>query len=125
MQKILEIQIDGLRTVSEANNTEHWGKKHRRHKMQRNAVQIYWNLYKATVPLPCTIRLIRIAPRALDIGDNLPMSLKIIRDAICDCIKPGHAPGRSDSQDFTFEYAQYKSEMPKFYGVKIEIYKNE
>ena len=123
MTKILELNISGLRTISEANSREHWAKKHKRAKMQKNAVTAFWNLSPKGVSLPCHVKLTRIAPRALDEGDNLPASFKHIRDALADLIKPGHRPGMADSKgDISWEYAQCK-EKPKYYAIKIEIFK--
>lgn len=70
------------------------------------------------VNLPATIVLTRLAPKHLDVHDNLPISLKWVSDAIADCIIPGLAKGQADSK-LSWKYNQVKS---KQYGIKIEIF---
>jgi hypothetical protein len=108
-------------TKSEANCSEsHWVKR-RRAKEQKQWVRV--SFVKAQFEdfegiLPCHIKLTRYAPRSLD-SDNLPVSMKYVRDEIADILLPGLAPGRADGSDlFTWEYAQVKSKM---YFVKVEI----
>jgi len=117
-------QVDiELVTVSEANQSEHWSVKHKRHKKQKEAIQ--WSLWKDKVPLlvdgqKCSLTFCRIAPRKLD-SDNLVSCFKAIRDAVCDYLRPGFKPGRADSDAiFTFDYKQLKSE-PYDNRVQIEI----
>lgn len=110
-----------IRTVSEANSSEHWSKKSARHKKQKKWVRIYMN-GKGIHP-PCHIKLTRIAPRKLDKDDNLPTSFKYIKDYIADVIKPGLAPGRADDDEtITWDYAQEKG-LPNTYGFRVEISK--
>lgn len=115
-----------IRTVSEANMTgEHWTKKSKRHKAQRVAVSLMFNAMpfyrKDPISLPCKIIMTRIAPRKLDIGDNLPMSLKTIRDEIAEHLTGETKAGRGDGDErLQFEYKQEKG-LPKEYAVRIEI----
>lgn len=67
-----------LRIESVANKREHWAKRHRRTKAHREAA-----IAIPTHPLPCSVTLIRIAPRMLD-GDNLQSGFKALRDGIAD-----------------------------------------
>lgn len=68
------------RLPSAANMREHWAAKAKRVKEQRNLVTMF--LGKPTHPaFPLTVRLTRIAPRALD-GDNLQSAFKAVRDAV-------------------------------------------
>lgn len=117
MNKCWDIYI---KTVSEANSSEHWTKKSKRHKSQKRFIRL-WSLennIKATT-LPCTIRLTRLAPGNLDADDNLRMAFKWIKDFIADEILPGQAPGRADSDKrITWEYSQEKSVI---YAIRIEI----
>ena len=85
-------------TVSEANSREHWHKKAVRHDMQRRWVKVKFLQEKPTITLPCQITLTRIGKRKLD-SDNLPISMKWIRDAIADNIFPGLPPGRADDDE--------------------------
>lgn len=110
-----------IKTISEANSSEHWTKKHKRHKQQKFIVRSFLNTLKPNITLPCHITLTRIAPRSLDAADNLPASFKWILDTICDYILPGLANGRADSNpDIHVTYSQEKGK-PKQYSIKINI----
>ncbi len=114
----IEVEIP-IRTVSEANSSEHWTKKHRRKKSQRFALEFCLYFYKKEIRLPCHITLTRIAPRSLDTGDNLPCSFKHIRDVIAELITGDTRPGLADSDDrLTWEYKQEKGK-PKEYAIRI------
>lgn len=93
--------------------------------MQRACVQMYIDFKK--IKLPCTVKLIRQSPRKLD-TDNLPVSMKYIRDAIADHLIPGLAPGRADDdQRLNWQYEQTtakKSDNPIKYGVWVEFILN-
>lgn len=78
----LELQ---LRTMSEGNAREHPMSRHRRRKAQRSAVAMawpyQWRQRKWRFPLQVTLE--RHAPSSgLDVGDNLPASLKAVRDEV-------------------------------------------
>jgi len=112
-----------MRTVSEANMTgEHWAKKSKRHKEQRKLIIF---IFKPQMPLPISlpikITLTRIAPRKLDVGDNLPMSMKTIRDQLAEILTGVDKAGRGDGDErLQFEYKQEKG-RPREYSVKIEL----
>jgi hypothetical protein len=115
-----------IKTVSEANKTEHWTKKHKRHKAQRNAVEIYCGKLVTKMleldSVPTMISLTRVAPRALDQGDNLPMALKSIRDYIANLLSPGLQIGRADDLDqFKWRYGQRRGAVRE-YAVIVEFY---
>jgi hypothetical protein len=78
---VASLVIIALRTVSGLNAREHWRKRAKRVRMEREVVQI--SLYtRKPPPLPCTITLTRCAPsRGLD-GDNLQGALKAVRDQV-------------------------------------------
>ncbi len=106
-----------IRTVSEANNFDHWTKKQKRHKKQKWWVELAFTQCKCQIP--CVITLIRLAPRFLDAEDNLRMSVKYIKDYIAAYITGDHRPGRADgSKLLTWHYDQVKS---KQYAIKIII----
>lgn len=108
-----------VRTISELNHTEHWTKKHRRHKLQQKAVWTVLDPIKHQVSTPCHILLTRYAPRKLDKHDNLPISMKYILDAVCAIITGDHRPGRADDDEkITISYDQVQS---KNYAVKVLI----
>lgn len=75
-----------IKTVSEANSTEHWTKKSKRHKEQAFFVRMAYLQYIGQVTLPVTITMTRCAPRELDKQDNLPMSFKWIVDELSDLV---------------------------------------
>src|SRR5208283_881557 len=107
-----------IKTISEANCSEPWPKKHKRHRRQRNFIR----LYVPTMPLGpsemVSVTLTRLSPKQLD-SDNLVISLKWIRDAVADRLVPGLKPGHADSDPrITWHYAQRKH--PK-YAVEISI----
>lgn len=97
-----------IHTVSEANNSDHWTKKKKRHDMQRRWIWVYFQKEKPIIQLPCKIKLTRLGKKLLD-DDNLPVSMKYIRDAIADQIFPGKAAGQADNdRRIMWEYAQEK-----------------
>jgi len=67
------------------------------------------------------ITLARIAPRGLDEDDNLPMSLKHIRDGVCQWL--GVDDKRREVVSFT--YVQWKHAQPHTYGCQIHIHPDE
>lgn len=119
-----------LKTVSEANCSEHWSKKSKRHRQQQFYIRSLFAHEAMQITLPCTVTLIRLSPRMLD-DDNLRSAFKWIRDEISECILPekvkfyqkkgklyilkGHAD--SDSR-ITWVYGQEKQST---LGIRIEI----
>lgn len=128
MQKIIwEIPI---KTVSEANSSEHWTTKSKRHKIQQFLMRQVFKRERSEIPLPCVVRFTRLSPKLLD-DDNLRMAMKWLRDELSDCItdnkryyinKKGRAQrimGRNDSDPrIRWEYAQ---QACKVAGIRIEI----
>lgn len=102
-----------MRLPSAANLREHWRVRHRRTKEQRTLVTMF--LGSRTPPaFPLTVRLTRIAPRALD-GDNLQSAFKAIRDAVAAWI------GVADNHaGIVWEYGQAKGKA-KEYGILIGV----
>lgn len=80
-----------IRTFSEANMHEHHFAKHKKTGDQRPVVAMAVRAHAlrrgVKVKPPCTVRLTRLAPNALDEGDNLAMSLKHVRDGVADFLK--------------------------------------
>lgn len=106
-----------VKTVSEANQREHWRVKAGRNKAQQEQVTLAMMnaLQRRRIAIPCAVKLTRIGPKALD-KDNLAGSLKHCQDAIAR--KLGVDDG--DTAKVTWEYHQ----MPvgiRDYGVKVEI----
>ncbi len=136
MSKII-LQL-ALKTVSEANISEHWSKSGRRHRQQQQFISKLFLLERPEMPLPCVILMVRLSPYQLDY-DNLVMAFKWIKDQIGACMFPekvvtcltktkkgdktivkkhlnkGHAD--SDAR-VKWEYSQEKSRKT---GIRIEI----
>lgn len=105
-----------LATVSEANKREHWGKTYNRRKKQRSDTYYACRSESKPPQPPLTVKLTRISPRRLDEGDNLPMSMKAVRDGIADWL------GIDDGSDkIKWLYGQKKG-VPKERAVLIEIW---
>ena len=103
-----------LRTVSEANQREHWAKRARRAKLHRGTVRTVLGAACAIPSPPLVVRLTRVAPRRLDC-DNLRGALKACRDGVADWL------GIDDgSEDITWEYEQTKGK-PREYAVRVEV----
>jgi hypothetical protein len=112
-----------IRTVSEANQREHWGAKNKRKLRQQEEVAL--GLYNADVPrgrecrkplfLPCTVTLTRYGAKALD-SDNLVGSFKHVQDAIARWI--GVDDGEVDK--VKFQYSQIANGKRE-YAVNVEI----
>lgn len=118
-----------IRTISEANCSEHWTKSSRRHKEQQFVIRLLFNKI-GRVKLPCVINLVRLAPRLLD-DDNLRSAFKWIRDEIAECLFPDkkktyvhkgkvcQVRGMNDSNELvTWQYGQEKNRLT---GIRIEI----
>jgi|SRR6185436_3870121 len=110
-----------LKTASEANCSEHWTKKARRHRLQKQKIKAVLLSERPPIAIPCKATLVRIAPRLLDEHDNLRTSLKYVVDAISEYLIPGKAIGRADDcKDIQWEYKQEKGNVRE-YAIRIEI----
>jgi hypothetical protein len=108
-----------LRTKSEANCSEPWPVRHRRHTEQKRLVGTFLNPHRGLFRLPCRVVLTRYAPHELDAFDNLPASFKYIVDAICAIITGNYVAGRADGDKrINISCGQVKSLE---YGIRIEI----
>lgn len=101
-----------FKTVSVLNVREHWAKKARRVKTERNVTQMMVKTLPITRRISYVVTLTRLAPRKLD-GDNLAGSFKAIRDGVADALG-------LDDGDENIEW-RYRQEKAKQYGVTIEI----
>lgn len=100
-----------LRINSLANARQHWTARHKSMKAHRKAMLFV----PATFPLPCVVKLTRIAPRALDGHDNLASAFKGCVDGIAARLGvPDNDPR------ITWQYAQERG-VPKYYGIRIEV----
>ena len=120
MKKIID-WFAPIHTVSEANCTEHFWKKKKRHDLQKKWIMVLFKKEspRCKVPVPCKIKLTRFGKRKLD-SDNLPVSMKYVRDAIADQIFPGLAAGKADD-DERIEW-RYGQQISSEIGVGIEFF---
>lgn len=103
-----------VKAVSLTNEHTHWRKKANTAKAQRKAGYLYAMQARIrTLPFPLVITMTRIAPRPLD-SDNLPPSMKSIRDGISDALKIDDRDPRVE-----WEYKQSRRK-PKEYAVIVE-----
>lgn len=113
-QAVATIEVEfALRLVSEANQREHWAKKHKRAQQHRGLIR--WALGGRKRPaLPCVVTITRIAPRSLD-SDNLVGSAKATRDGIADWL------GVNDKDPLVVWNVRQERGAPKQYGVRVTI----
>jgi hypothetical protein len=110
-----------LKTASEANSSEHWTKKAKRHKLQKQKIKAALLSERPPITIPCSVVVTRIAPRELDSHDNLSMALKYCIDAIAEYLVPGKAIGRADDcKEIKWDYKQKKGGIRE-YGIIIEL----
>jgi hypothetical protein len=106
-----------IKTVSEANQRDHWRTKNTRKRDQQEELAIEWQrlVPKLEIGLPCVVKLTRIGQRELD-GDNLQGAFKGIRDQIAKTL------GVDDGSELIdWQYGQAPAFAARFYGVEIEI----
>ena len=112
-----------LRLTNTKSRHEHWTRQAQRTKIQRQYVfEHLMHLWEdgPLLGLPLVITLTRIAPRALDTGDNLPYVFSACRDAVSDWLC-GHYLKGQDRQDGLEWMYQQKRIAPHFYSVEIRV----
>lgn len=120
--KLVAEWIVPIKTVSEANISEHWTKAHKRHKAQKLAIKLHCNALKTHRIEPGdTIVLSRLSNRRMDFV-NLVVSLKWIQDSCAELIFPGLAPGRADDEKHGVIW-RFEQESAKKQAVKIQLFK--
>ena len=118
MTEALRFTIPGLRLVSGLNVREHWAKRAKRVRSERDQTRLAsiaslgprWFL---RVNLPVVVTIIRVGPRMLD-SDNAHGSAKHIRDQLASML--GITDGPADSRA-TWRVEQRKGP----YAVEVEI----
>lgn len=125
MKTIVNWQLP-IKTCPEGDPLENIWAKARRHRIQKQRIFQQFIIDRPlTPPFPCHVILTRIAPRKLDKDDNLPYSLKWIKDAVSEKLTGITQAGRADGDDrITWEYKQKKGDKPREYAVQIEIMSN-
>jgi hypothetical protein len=112
-----------LRLVSEANRRGHWSKHSKRTRTQRGIARM-----ALAGPMHLTrwhilmngggaiVTMTRIAPRSLDVGDNLNASMKGVRDGVADAL------GINDNDPrVEWRYAQRKGKVREYLcEIKVE-----
>ena len=74
-----------MRTKSELNQREHWVKKYRRTKLQKDTTKAVLMTFTQNTDFgtgKITVTFVRIAKRKIDKGDNLASAFKAVRDAV-------------------------------------------
>jgi hypothetical protein len=112
-----------LKTVSGGNSREHWAAKAKRVKAERAATGLAILVAGAKGALrgyaPSASRIIvtltRVSPRALDVGDNLPASLKGVRDELAK------AMGLDDRDPRCAWVYEQRRGRPREQAVDVEI----
>jgi hypothetical protein len=103
-----------LRTRSTLNQREHWATRHRRTRDERALTLAMLRIQLGPLQrAPVGVRLVRIAPRALD-DDNLRGALKAIRDGVQDYVGV-------DDRYLRVDYDQVRG-RPGEYGVRVELF---
>lgn len=105
------------RTRAHLNTRHAWQASHSAKKKEREALLYGWVAAgKPKPPFPATITFVRIAPRALDEGDNLASAFKAMRDELADRLGV-----RDDRRGpITWAYAQERG-APNTYAVRVEM----
>jgi hypothetical protein len=114
MNKRLDLTVEGLRIRNGCNLREHWAKRAKRVKAERDAVQLtMWSVGSSQLPpAPYRITLTRIAPRKLD-SDNSIAGLKAVRDQVAQQLRISDG----DDSQAVWQYGQFKGP----YGVNILV----
>jgi hypothetical protein len=105
-----------IKTVSEANQRDHWRVKSERRQAQQLATKVIFQneLRGRKVVLPCVVKLTRVSCKLMD-GDNCQGSLKHVRDQIARIIGVDDGDPR-----IKFEYGQERVKE-RFHNIKVEI----
>jgi len=107
------VEIPGLRLVSELNQHEHFRIRTKRAQAHHAALESVLRVMGGAVPpLPCRVVITRLAPRSLDVGDNLQSSAKHARDAVAKWLG-------IDDRDPRVEWSVAQEKGP--YGVRVEV----
>ena len=114
-----------VRTVSEANQREHWAATHRRKKQQQQlvgrAMARMINLGEQWPKADLVVTMCRVATTAMD-TDGLDISFKHVRDAVAKLLGRGDAP--RDRIEWRPDQRKRTKSEPK-YSVEIAIYSVE
>lgn len=109
-----------IQTVSEMNRRDHWAKRHRRSREQKDLVTLMLRTAKfdrTRLVAPFVVKMTRVSPGAIKDSDNLAASTKAARDAIAAFL------GVDDADLLGAGQVQWivAQERGKAYGLRIEI----
>ena len=106
-----------MRTVSEANQREHWTKRNKRKQAQQKEVMAEWKHWIGTgrVNLPCRVTFTRYSSKLLD-TDNLAGSMKHARDMVSKLL--GVDDGPTAPVEWVYRQEQIKKRQHR---VQIEV----
>lgn len=124
-----------IRTISEANARGHWAKFKKLHDSQKDSAFILAHTALRSLPETHPLRnpeaainigMTRVAKGNFMDSDNLPASMKYIRDGVASALAPGMAPGRADGLSrFAWTYDQKRTRGAPEVRVTLEIYKHK
>ena len=104
-----------IRTANDKNNHhDHWAQRSKRTAEQRTSVCRVLDQFGKPWGSRWKVTLTRFAPRALDVGDNLPRALSAVRDGVADwlCI---------DDADPRIEWV-YEQVRGPAYGISVRVW---
>jgi len=124
-----------IKVISEANNTDHWTKKNKRHQQQQFLIRCAWNESEKKIVPPCTVKITRLGVRELD-WSNLVYALKWIQDELAACILPEkvvHYTTKNGTVKSNKGFADsdkritwlYEQEWYPISAVRVEIYQEQ
>jgi hypothetical protein len=103
-----------IRTVSEANQREHWRVRNQRTGEHRALATMFVNRSKVPGRKPARVLLRRVGAKLLD-DDNLRGSMKACRDGIADAFQTDDSP----TSGIEWQYDQRRGKPP---CVEVEIF---
>ena len=114
-----------IRTVSEVNRHEHWRVRASRAKSQRFTAHAFCRASikrrDAWTRGPIVVTMCRVSGRLLD-TDNLPCSMKHLRDGVADSL--GRKDGPNDGIEWRYSQRKRGKSDP-YHAVEIAIYSVE
>lgn len=134
MKEVLSFQKN-ITVISEANNTDHWTKKNKRHQQQQFLIRAAWNELDVKITPPCVVKITRLGVRELD-WSNLVYALKWIQDELAACILPekvvhyitkkGKVKSNKGFADGDKRITwMYEQEWYPISGVRVQVYQEQ
>ena len=109
-----------VETVSELNRRDHWSKKYRRAKQQKEITTLFLRASrfdKSELKSPFVVRMTRVAPGQIKDSDNLASATKAIRDAVANFL----GVDDSDLSEVSDVSWIVRQERGPSYALRIEI----